>query len=621
MRLIRGRGASVPLRYFSIVALAWLLAACGGGGDSPLAVDAVTGLPADTTVLVVTDNGQQLYFAAPGVARVEIHLDKPGGPLIASASGDRGRAVTGNWIRDGMRFYLQDVSNGRPLTVAHTLATAIATVDANTPGKPGATFGATAGLVPDPLNTGLGTTTLFWNAPAASKVEVRVNSPDGALLAQAGPVGSQSTGNQVTDGMRFYLQDATSGISTSAANTLALATVDLQPSRQRYLGYYTTKDGVLIHSRDSMHRLGAIPNGTLPIGVTATDMHASPDGTLLYLLASDFNYYVLDPADDSLKATFPAGSQSRSFGFMKGPMNEDLLIAAPDNLGNVAIVDPATRSRSAALSCPCFGSVSGIMVNPVTKSPFFVSVRPALLPPVMPAPGVSELVLYSVTPNLQLATPYPLPLPSNWSGSAINAGASMLLTSTGAQGTLVVAWTELRSFIVPNLPTDLVAYDLATRTTTTLTQAFTFDAALAVPELASSDGTSVYAQPRVIVGAGPDQRGTIVPGDLSRFQATPGAALPFARDSTFTLDNPLALVTPPLALDERYVFFGQVSIVGNSNGQWSSQPSSPFYLYRADRTTLQPAGSARIIVDDNPTSASSAPLIGFSTGSYESPKM
>ena len=130
MRATTGGGASTLSRGLCVVALAWLLAACGRGGDGAggtAAVDVITGLPADTTVLVSTDNGQQLYFAAPGVAEVEIHLDKPWRQRIARFSADRGRAATGDWIRDGMRFDLQDRSSGNSTSAADTLA--VATVD------------------------------------------------------------------------------------------------------------------------------------------------------------------------------------------------------------------------------------------------------------------------------------------------------------------------------------------------------------------------------------------------------------------------------------------------------------------------------------------------------------
>ncbi|MGA7413126.1 MAG: hypothetical protein WBW33_21800 [Bryobacteraceae bacterium] len=573
------------------------------------------GLPPDTPVLVSLDNGRQLFFNAPGATEVEIHVNKPWGPLFARFYSDHGSAPTGDWIRDGMRFYLQDVSNGQPLTLQHTLATAVATVDTNTPGKVGVIFGATPGLVPDPGNTGLGTATLFWNATGSSGVEVHVNSPDGRLFAQAGASGSAASGTWITDGMRFYLQDTSTGTSTSPSDTLAVATVDLQPSQQHYLSYYRSDSGVLTYSRDSMHLVGTIPLDALPTGVTAVDMHPSPDGTLLYLLGSDFNYYVLDPSTDSVKTSFAAGSQSTSFGFMKGSMNQDLLIQAPDTSENIAIVDPAQLASTVVLKCPCYGSSSGIMLDPATNTPFFVSWNPGN----PPAPGYSGLALYSVTPSLQLATPYPLQYPPTWHGTPY-AGISYLMLNSGEQGTLLVTWTQLDPQFFPYLPTDLVAYDVATQTATALTQSFTLGAALAIPELASTDGTSIYAQPVVLHFVSPDVSGTPLLGDLSRFESR-GTTLRFSWESTFPMDNQPRLVTPPLALDDHYVFFGQVSILGSAVYPFSAQPSSPFYLYRADPSTLQPVGFERIIVDNNPTSARTTPLVGLSTGVYTWPPL
>jgi SAM-dependent methyltransferase len=52
--------------------------------------------------------------------QVEIHLYRPDGPLISRA-GLSGRIRT--WASDGMVFYLQDVSDGRPLTLANTIDT------------------------------------------------------------------------------------------------------------------------------------------------------------------------------------------------------------------------------------------------------------------------------------------------------------------------------------------------------------------------------------------------------------------------------------------------------------------------------------------------------------------
>lgn len=44
---------------------------------------------------------------------VEVRVDAPDGPLL-SRTGPTGDVVTGKWVRDGMRFFLVDVSAGRP---------------------------------------------------------------------------------------------------------------------------------------------------------------------------------------------------------------------------------------------------------------------------------------------------------------------------------------------------------------------------------------------------------------------------------------------------------------------------------------------------------------------------
>ena len=65
-----------------------------------------------------------LTWNAPDAQFIEIHIGSPMGPLLAF-SGNRGSVQTGLWVTDGMTFYLQDVSNGNPLTADYTLATVV----------------------------------------------------------------------------------------------------------------------------------------------------------------------------------------------------------------------------------------------------------------------------------------------------------------------------------------------------------------------------------------------------------------------------------------------------------------------------------------------------------------
>ena len=84
---------------------------------------------------------------------------------------------------------------------------------------------------PNPIQvcdgSGLGVTTLTYTAEGPTAVQVRVGSPNGSggLLAHSGPKGVSKTGKWVTNGMVFYLQDASEGRTLTPDNTLATVTV------------------------------------------------------------------------------------------------------------------------------------------------------------------------------------------------------------------------------------------------------------------------------------------------------------------------------------------------------------------------------------------------------------
>ncbi|HWF46699.1 MAG TPA: hypothetical protein VG168_06820 [Bryobacteraceae bacterium] len=62
-----------------------------------------------------------LSWHAP-VAKVEIHVSSPDGPLFA-AGGSDGHAETGRWVTNNMTFYLQDATASKPAALSATLAT------------------------------------------------------------------------------------------------------------------------------------------------------------------------------------------------------------------------------------------------------------------------------------------------------------------------------------------------------------------------------------------------------------------------------------------------------------------------------------------------------------------
>jgi aminoglycoside phosphotransferase (APT) family kinase protein len=63
----------------------------------------------------------ELHWGASGTPEVVVTIGAPGGAIF-SRTGPSGGATTGPWVHEGMVFYLQDVSAGRPLTAANTLA-------------------------------------------------------------------------------------------------------------------------------------------------------------------------------------------------------------------------------------------------------------------------------------------------------------------------------------------------------------------------------------------------------------------------------------------------------------------------------------------------------------------
>jgi hypothetical protein len=91
-------------------------------------------------------------------------------------------------------------------------------------------FSASPNPIPVAANAIYGETTLSWIAPSASVIQVRVNKPDGPLLATQGYRGSTHAGAWVADGTVFYLQDYTGGKPLTSDYTLATVVVHLQRS-------------------------------------------------------------------------------------------------------------------------------------------------------------------------------------------------------------------------------------------------------------------------------------------------------------------------------------------------------------------------------------------------------
>jgi glucose/arabinose dehydrogenase len=163
-----------------------------------------------------------LAWTSSGVNTVEIHVDAPNGNAFVSSGPGSFTATTPHWVQNGTTFYLQDVSNGKPLTSANTLATL--TMAALSPTPKGSIT-----ALPNPFTAdaqGLGDTVISWTSYGTSRVEIHINAPDGPAFAGGNPgTFSMATDHWVTDGMTFYLQNVSDGLPLTAANTLATVTM------------------------------------------------------------------------------------------------------------------------------------------------------------------------------------------------------------------------------------------------------------------------------------------------------------------------------------------------------------------------------------------------------------
>ncbi len=85
----------------------------------------------------------EISWNAPDAQVIEIHIGSPSGQLFTN-EGNRGTIQTGIWVADGLTFYMQDVTGGKPLTSDYTLATLVVHLQTST----------TNGMMPFPFRMG-----------------------------------------------------------------------------------------------------------------------------------------------------------------------------------------------------------------------------------------------------------------------------------------------------------------------------------------------------------------------------------------------------------------------------------------------------------------------------------
>jgi len=559
------------------------------------------GLPAGTDILISSNNGQQLTYSVTGATKFEIHVNTPAGPLLAQLLQSQGTVNTGPWVTNGMRFYLQDVSSGQPLTIQFTLATAVATVIPNSPGTPGVLFGATPGIVPDPSNNLVSTTSLYWDAPSATEVEIHVGAPDGPLFAAAPGNSFYTTGDWVTDGMQFYLQNASSGDPTSPANTLAVTTVDVQSTLTYYIAATNTLGGLSVFNSSSGQPITQIG---LPSGVLTLDMHTSPDGSQIYVLGSDENYYVADPVTSTITSTINLSKSlnggpvpAEHFIWIQNAQAHNLILAT-DPSGIISIVDPTAAALVKTLSCTC-ALGPGLVYVPDNSKTYIPEAATATTPD-------ANLILV-VNASLAFDTPVTGPAFAGGGTAPRTAFENITWVQSGLSGALVL---QQLSRDTAN-PFDagasvLYSYDIASNTF------FTPDLVSPVSTLLGS-GTHLYLQYVSQVQTYCCSPVVFEPlyGSIRSYQVvastTPGPKFQLT-GTAYAPDPNTELILGPVAADASSVY---VSYAQASFGQNGYVYSGPVYIYKADPLTLAPTTPLTFL------NAGAAPgLTGWTLGSY-----
>jgi hypothetical protein len=87
----------------------------------------ITASPNPIHVVAGADGATTISWNAPSAQIIQVRVGSPNGALFTD-NFNSGSMQTAAWVTNGMTFYLQDVSNGKALTAANTLATLVVSV-------------------------------------------------------------------------------------------------------------------------------------------------------------------------------------------------------------------------------------------------------------------------------------------------------------------------------------------------------------------------------------------------------------------------------------------------------------------------------------------------------------
>jgi parallel beta-helix repeat protein len=123
-----------------------------------------------------------LSWSVPDAQVIEIHMGSPDGKLLTNM-GNRGSVSTGAWVPDGMTFYLQDVTGGKPLTSDYTLGTLVVHLQpSNANGAASPRFGSGRHWWPVGAAAVLMGCCLFWVQRRRLRIALSVAALSAAIL-------------------------------------------------------------------------------------------------------------------------------------------------------------------------------------------------------------------------------------------------------------------------------------------------------------------------------------------------------------------------------------------------------------------------------------------------------
>ena len=163
--------------------------------STPASISASPATPAYTygTAYATTT----ISYSAPNCPGAAVYIGSPTGALFAASS----PAKTGNWVTNGITFYLVDRNDNN-----YTLATVTVPVET-------AALSVQANPIMLPYNSTIGSANVSYSAPGYSNIDVRVGSAAGQQILCCALSGWHATGNVIGNGTALYLVDENTGIA------------------------------------------------------------------------------------------------------------------------------------------------------------------------------------------------------------------------------------------------------------------------------------------------------------------------------------------------------------------------------------------------------------------------